>query len=63
MFGKAIWDKLTECIFENFEITRVKLMSGLLRNSGQLMVQCRLQSIVWLNQKLLNNYIQLIKKD
>ena len=46
MFGKAIWDKLTECIFENFEITRVKLMSGLLQNSGQLMVQCRLQSIV-----------------
>ena len=63
MFGKAIWDKLTECIFENFEIIRVKLMSGLLQNSGQLMVQCRLQSIVWLNQKLLNNYIQLIKKD
>ena len=24
MFGKAIWDKLSECIFENFEITRVK---------------------------------------
>ena len=24
MFGRAIWDKLPECIFENFEITRVK---------------------------------------
>ena len=24
MFGRAIWDKLLECIFENFEITRVK---------------------------------------
>ena len=23
-FRRAIWDKLTECIFENFEITRVK---------------------------------------
>ena len=23
MFGKEIWDKLPECIFENFEITRV----------------------------------------
>ena len=23
-FGKAIWDKLPECIFENFEIARVK---------------------------------------
>ena len=25
MFGRAICDKLPECIFENFEITRVKL--------------------------------------
>ena len=24
MFGRAIWDKLSECIFENFEIARVK---------------------------------------
>ena len=24
MFGRAIWDKLPECIFENFEITRVQ---------------------------------------
>ena len=24
VFGKAIWDKLSECIFENFEIARVK---------------------------------------
>ena len=24
MFGKAIWDKLPESIFENFEITPVK---------------------------------------
>ena len=24
MFERAIWDKLTELIFENFEITRVK---------------------------------------
>ena len=24
MFGRAIWVKLPECIFENFEITRVK---------------------------------------
>ena len=24
MFDRAIWDKLPECIFENFEITRVK---------------------------------------
>ena len=23
MFGKAIWDKLPECIFENFETARV----------------------------------------
>ena len=23
-FGRAIWDKLPECIFENFEIARVK---------------------------------------
>ena len=22
MFGKAIWDKLSECIFENFEILK-----------------------------------------
>ena len=22
MFGKAIWDKLSECIFENFEISK-----------------------------------------
>ena len=24
MFGKAMWDKLPECIFKNFEITLVK---------------------------------------
>ena len=24
MFGRAIWDKLPEWIFENFEIARVK---------------------------------------
>ena len=24
IFGWAIWDKLPECIFENFEIARVK---------------------------------------
>ena len=24
MVGKAIWDELPECIFENFEITQVK---------------------------------------
>ena len=24
MFGRAIWDKLPECIFEDFEIARVK---------------------------------------
>ena len=24
MFERAIWDKLPECIFENFEITPVK---------------------------------------
>ena len=24
MYGKAIWDKLPECIFGNFEIARVK---------------------------------------
>ena len=24
MFGRAIWDKLRESIFENFEIARVK---------------------------------------
>ena len=24
MFGRAIWDKLPECIFENFEIAQVK---------------------------------------
>ena len=24
MFGRAIWDKLSECIFENFESARVK---------------------------------------
>ena len=24
MLGRAIWDKLPECIFENFEIARVK---------------------------------------
>ena len=24
MFGRAIWDKLPESIFENFEIARVK---------------------------------------
>ena len=23
MFGKTIWDKLLECIFESFEIARV----------------------------------------
>ena len=23
MFGRAIWDKLLECIFENFEIATV----------------------------------------
>ena len=25
MFSSAIWDKLPECIFQNFEIVRVKL--------------------------------------
>ena len=24
MFGRAIWNKLPECILENFEIARVK---------------------------------------
>ena len=24
MFGRAIWNKLPECIFENFEAARVK---------------------------------------
>ena len=24
MFERAIWDKLPECIFENFKIARVK---------------------------------------
>ena len=24
MFWRAIWDKLPECIFENFEVVRVK---------------------------------------
>ena len=24
MFGKAIWDKLPECIFENVKIAQVK---------------------------------------
>ena len=24
MFGRAFWEKLPECIFENFEIARVK---------------------------------------
>ena len=24
MFGRSIWDKLPECIFESFQITRVK---------------------------------------
>ena len=24
MFGRAIWDKLSECVFENFEIARVR---------------------------------------
>ena len=24
MFGRTIWDKLRECIFENFEIAQVK---------------------------------------
>ena len=24
MFGLAIWDKLPECIYENFEIARLK---------------------------------------
>ena len=24
MFERAIWDKLPDCIFENFEIARVK---------------------------------------
>ena len=24
MFGRVIWDKLPECIFEYFEIARVK---------------------------------------
>ena len=23
MFGRAIWDKLPECIFENFEILKI----------------------------------------
>ena len=45
MFERAIWDKLPECIFENFEIARVKRgqfqnfhksASRQLQNSGQL---------------------------
>ena len=24
MFVRAIWDKVSECIFENFEVSRVK---------------------------------------
>ena len=27
MFGRAIWDKLLKCIFENFEIARVRQYS------------------------------------
>ena len=34
MFGRAIWDKMPECIFENFEIARVK--RGQFRNDGDL---------------------------
>ena len=30
MFGRAIWDKLPDCIFENFEIARIK--GGQFRN-------------------------------
>ena len=26
MFGRTIWDKLPQCIIENFEIARVKSM-------------------------------------
>ena len=30
MFGKAIWDKLPECIFENFEISKFKKIKSLI---------------------------------
>ena len=45
MFGRAIWDKLTECIFENFVLTLIPFNRGQLQNSGQLQ---KFQSFVWL---------------
>ena len=36
MFGRVIWDKLPECIFENFEIARVKRVGNCKSVSGQL---------------------------
>ena len=59
MFGRAISDKLPEWIFEDFEIQNILYWNYYLLTSGNyktacnykitpLMVQCRLQSPVWL---------------
>ena len=32
MFGRAIWDKLPECILENFEMARVKCDFKIFKN-------------------------------
>ena len=47
MFGRLIWDKLPECIFENFETARVK--QGQFRNFQKSRVRF-IQKIVQLNR-------------
>ena len=39
MFGRAIWDKLLEWIFENFEIARVK--------QGQFLIFSKITRVIY----------------
>ena len=36
MLGRAIWDKLLECIFEHFEIARVKSINHVINNKSKI---------------------------
>ena len=64
MFGKTIWDKLPECIFENFEINRVKRgeFQYFQKSTGVIYPKNRPNQTCgdWLitrNQQLQNNFV------
>ena len=52
MFGRAIWDKLSKCIFENFGIARVKSKTRTISNFSKIMrvIYCKncLNQTLWL---------------